>query len=103
MTTTTGSVPMRRSQVIERYFMEHRAKLIDLAAFLDRVERAEPDGDGDDFRMEAFAGAIAILTDGRGERAKRVLERFSDPTDEPIADAAGLKGAFGAWPGGAAP
>ena len=30
-----------RSAVIDRDFLEHRAKLIDLAAFLDRCERAE--------------------------------------------------------------
>ena len=39
--------------------MEHRAKLIDLAAFLDRIERAagEP-GQRDDFRMIAFRAAL---------------------------------------------
>ena len=31
---------MTRQQVLDLYFMENRAKLIDLAAFLDRVDRA---------------------------------------------------------------
>ena len=75
--------------------MDARHKLIDIAAFLDRVERA--DGDSD-FRMDAFRGAIKHLEDGGNDRAKDVLMAFSDPTPEPIAVAPG-KGACGAWPG----
>ena len=95
-----SSCPVPRSRVVEMYFMEHRAKLIDLAAFLDRLDRAEPDGDGDaeDFRIAAFRSALGILSDGRGSRAKRVLEHFSDHSTEPIDSAAGMKGAFGANP-----
>jgi hypothetical protein len=90
-----GSV-LTREKAVDMYFMEHRAKLIDVAAFLDRVDRA---GEGpDDFRMVAFRDAIKILSDGKPERARRVLELFSDPTDEAIAKAPG-KGATGAWPG----
>ena len=33
---------LTKGQVLDRYFLEHRAKLIDIAAFLDRVDRAEP-------------------------------------------------------------
>ena len=77
--------------------MEHRAKLIDIAAFLDRVDRSEPEGDGPDFRLTALTRALAILADGEGERAKRVLELFSDTTAEPIEKAPG-KGACGVWP-----
>ena len=39
MNNKPGSCPMSRSAVIDAYFLEHRAKLIDLAAFLDRVDR----------------------------------------------------------------
>jgi hypothetical protein len=92
---------MTRTQVVERYFMEHRAKLVDIAAFLDRVDRAAPDGaEGDDFRMAAFRAALAVLTEAEPGRAKRVLDLFSDHSTEPIESAAGLKGAFGADPGG---
>ena len=91
------SPPLNRTAVVDRYFMEHRAKLIDLAAYLDRVERAVPRGpeDAKDFRHEALVKAIAILTDGKPERARRVLEHFSDPSTEPIAKAP-MKGALGA-------
>lgn len=84
--------PADRARVTDLYFMEHRAKLIDVAAFLDRVDRA---GGEDDFRMRAFREALALLHDGRTERARRVLEHFSDHTDEPINEAPG-KGADGA-------
>ena len=92
------SCPAPRSRVIDLYFMEHRAKLLDVAAFLDRHDRAPDDLGHDDFRMEAFRRAAGILIDGRPQRASRVLELFSDPTEEPI-PAAGMQGAHGAYPG----
>ena len=75
--------------------MDARSKLIALAAFLDRVERAEGDAD---FRMDGLRNALAELNGPRVERAKRVLLALSDPTVEPIA-AATTKAACGAWPG----
>ena len=94
-----ATCPMGREQVIERYFLEHRAKLLDVAAFLDRVERAEGaevEEDVQDYRIRQMYEAIALLIDGDGERARRVLELLSDPTTEPIAAAPG-KGAAGAY------
>lgn len=85
--------PLTRAQVVDAYFMEHRARLLDVAAFLDRVDRA---GAGaDDFRLRAFRDALAVLQDGRPERARRILELLSDPSTEPVARA-GMKGALGA-------
>ena len=101
MSEQATTCPLSREQVIDRYFLEHRAKLIDIAAFLDRIDRATPAGDAsrEDFRVAAFRTALALLDDGRGSRARRVLEAFSDPTEQPLESAAGLKGAHGAWPG----
>lgn len=87
---------MTRQQVLDLYFMDARARLIDLAAFLDRVDRATGDAD---FRLAAFQKAMRELEDPGADRAKRVLLAFSDPTTDPIPVAAG-KGACGAWPGG---
>lgn len=84
---------MTRQQILDLYFMDARWKLIDLAAFMDRVERAEGK---DDFRMKAFREALQELGKSNADRANRVLLAFSDPTTEPIAAAAG-KGAVGAW------
>jgi hypothetical protein len=86
---------MTRPQVLDLYFMENRAKLIDLGAFIDRVERSTGE---EDFRMHAFRRALAELSKGDTEKAKRVLLSLSDPTTEPI-PAATTKAACGAWPG----
>jgi hypothetical protein len=84
---------MTRQQVLDLYFMDARSKLIDLAAFIDRVERA---AGGEDFRMTAFREALRELNSGGKEKARQVLLKFSDPTNEPVAKAPG-KGAVGAW------
>ena len=52
---TMAMTSMTRQKVLDQYFMDARHKLIDVAAFLDRVERAEGDAD---FRLDAFRDAI---------------------------------------------
>jgi hypothetical protein len=86
---------MDRAHVIDLYFAEARSKLIDLAAFLDRVERA---GGEDDFRMKSLRAAIRELESSGPEKTRNVLLVLSDPTKEPVA-AAGPKSAGGAWAG----
>ena len=86
---------MTRQQVLDLYFMDARSKLIDLAAFIDRVERA--DGE-DDFRMKALRTALKDLNSEGKEKAERVLLTLSDPTTEPIPTAT-TKAASGAFPG----
>ena len=98
MSNQAPTCPMTRQQVVDQYFLEHRAKMIDIAAFLDRVERAQPISDEEDFRVQAMKNALAALTDGQGDRARRVLDALSDPTTEPIPKSPG-KGASGAYPG----
>lgn len=111
-----GQDAMNYEQLVDRYFLEHRAKLLDIAAFLDRLDRpAMPASAGmgrttvatndtfstPDFRIAALRQAIALLIDGEGERARRVLELFSDPTTEPVDAAPGTPGgAAGAWKNG---
>ncbi|MGE3165729.1 MAG: hypothetical protein AB7O52_12535 [Planctomycetota bacterium] len=96
--------PPATAQVLDLYFLENRAKLLDVAAFLDRLDRARSH-DGTDFREAAFRSALEILVDGRSERARRILERLSDPTTAIPDSALGAKGASGAYrapaPGGA--
>ena len=86
---------MTRNELLDLYFMDARAKLIDLAAFLDRVDRGTDDAD---FRLAAFRSALKELDGGKPERARAVLVSLSDPTVEPIEKSPG-KGAVGAWPG----
>jgi hypothetical protein len=96
MTDLTYTCPMSRREVIDAYFLEHRAKLIDVASWLDRLDRARPESDDVDFREAAMRQAIGILTDGETHRAKRILELLSDHTDEIPQSAEGMKGAAGA-------
>ena len=77
------------------YFMEHRARLIDIAAYLDRVDRGQG-ADPGDFRDAAFRRALLILTDGESQRARRILELFSDESTDLPQSADGMKGASGA-------
>lgn len=86
---------MTRQQVLDLYFMEARARLIDVAAFLDRVDRAT---DESDFRLAGFKQALRELEGNDPQRAERVLLALSDPTTEPIPTAS-AKGACGTWPG----
>ena len=86
--------PIPPDEVIGRYFLEHRAKLLDIAAFLDRVERAG--GDDADFRIQAMHAALAQLGIQGADRARRVQLAFSDPSEDPI-DTAPMKGALGAY------
>lgn len=94
-----ASCPLTYAQIVDQYFLEHRAKLIDVAAFLDRLERAA-DGPAakDDFRVAALHEAILLLIDGEGERARRVLALLSDTTEAMPQSAEGMKGALGAAP-----
>jgi len=86
---------MKRLELLDLYFMEARSKLIDVAAFLDRLDRAEGEPD---FRLPAFQQALEQLKSGSSPRVERVLATLSDPTSDPI-PAATTKAACGAWPG----
>ena len=78
--------------------MDARSKLLDVAAFLDRVERHGQEGD---FRVQALEGVLPLLSRGETGRVRAILEALSDPTAEPI-PAATTQGAMGAWDGTAA-
>ena len=77
---------------VDLYFMEARAKLIDIAAFMDRVDR---EGGSDDFRYVAFQKALLQLD--AEKRAEGVLMELSDPTKE-LTPKANSKFACGAYP-----
>jgi len=85
---------MTRQKVLDLYFLDARHKLIEIAAFLDRIERA--DGK-DDFRLKAFRAALGKLSGSKKRKAKDVLLAFSDLTTKPI-DKATTKAACGAAP-----
>ena len=86
---------MTRQQVLDLYFVDARHRLIEIAAFLDRVDRAQGQAD---FRLSAFREALGELDKDEPGRARRVLLAFSDPTTAP-SPAATTKAACGAWAG----
>jgi hypothetical protein len=81
--------------LVDHGFMDARSKLLDLAAFLDRVERH---GQADDFRVCALREALPLLAAGSSGRVRAILESLSDTTQDPI-PAATTQGATGAWAG----
>lgn len=85
--------PPTSVNLVDLGFMDSRSKLIDLAAFLDRVQKAGQDGD---FRVQALKNALALLSQDKPQRAKDILLSFSDPSTEPIAKAT-MQGAIGAF------
>lgn len=81
-----------KKELLDLQFIDARHKLIDLAAFLDRIDRHPGD---DDYRFTALKAAIPVLLTDRPDRARGVLESLSDHSAE-IAPAAPFQGAFGA-------
>jgi hypothetical protein len=71
---------MSARQVLDREFLPLRAKLLELAAILDRIDRGEGDV-ADDSRRERIAAALAILESDQCNRAERLQLLFSLPYD----------------------
>lgn len=86
--------PPQPVSLVDLGFMDARFKLIDLAAFLDRVQHA---GQTEDFRVQALQHAISLLAMKEPNRAKEILLSLSDPSTEPI-EKATTQGAIGAAP-----
>lgn len=92
--------PLTAQEILDIYFLENRARLLDIASFLDRLDRArDAEGGGADFRREAFLRAVELLLEPGGKRTRDIQMSFSDHSRQPIASALGLK-AVGAWDGG---
>lgn len=85
-------IPSPQFSAVDQSFIDARARVIDVAAFLDRVQRY---GQDDDFRVQALKKAIAELSSTAPGRAERILLALSDPSLEPI-PAATMQGALGA-------
>ena len=94
-----GTSPLTQRELIAEYFMEHRVQVLELAAFLDRLDRArELDGE-DDFRMRSVQDALKTLVDDDvppAHRVQRVQMIFSDPRSE-LLDELDQKSAKGAY------
>ncbi len=74
-------IPLDAAEVLNREFLEIRARLLQIGASLDRLDRAEGSADTDP-RLEAIRRALAILADGQADRAERIQLLFSRPYDD---------------------
>ncbi len=72
---------MTASEVLDHEFLAVRMKLIDIAAVLDRIDRAE-DKATDDPRLEKISQGLKLLADDDGDRTKRLQMIFSLKYDE---------------------
>ncbi|MCE9605901.1 MAG: hypothetical protein K8U03_13475 [Planctomycetia bacterium] len=74
-------IPLTAPQILNRDFLEVRAKILELAACLDRLERA--DGSvTDDPRMKQIHQGLTALDAVGAKRAEQVQLLFSLPYDE---------------------
>ena len=92
-----GACPLTQQQLIDEYFIEHRTKILDIAAFLDRFDRASAHNAEEDFRIRAFRKAVAALLDSEnGGRMRAVQMLLSDPRTDLLPEL-DRKSAFGAY------
>ena len=96
MNTWEHTCLLSQQQLIDEYFMEVRAKLLDVAAFLDRLDRSVERNAEDDFRLVAMRQALRMLAAEAADRVSCLQMLFSDLTAEPLAEL-DRKSAFGAF------
>jgi hypothetical protein len=93
--TSPHPSPLSATALVDEYFIENRNRLIEVAAFLDRLDRADP-GITSDFRVRALADAIAVLAGNSPTRVQDIQMLMSDRRTEPL-PALDRKGAVGAY------
>jgi hypothetical protein len=92
-----STCPLTQRELVEEYFIEHRTKILDIAAFLDRLDRARERDAEEDFRVVAFRNALAaLLEDGDTSRMFHVQMLLSDPNTD-LLERLDRKSAFGAY------
>jgi hypothetical protein len=86
-------------ETIDEYFIENRNRLLEIAAFLDRLDRTRDTAAESDFRMRGFREALAVLSEGSFPRVEQIQMLFSDPTEEPLEalDQKSARGAYDRW------
>lgn len=70
-----------QAEVMNRDFLETRAKILELAASLDRLDRAERAGGNEQRRAMLREGLEALLKEnpGRAEAVQRIFSLEYDP------------------------
>lgn len=74
--------PLPASQALDAYFLEARARLLDLAAILDRIDRGADSGRAaDDPRLARIRQAVEVLSRPGADRAAAIQQVFSREYD----------------------
>ena len=70
--------PLPAPKVLDQFFLEARARLLDLAAILDRIQRGpEAITVAKDPRLARIRKALEVLGDQPSDRAERLQKIFS--------------------------
>lgn len=75
------SAPAAAPEVLNREFLEIRAKILEVAAALDRIDRADGSVEADE-RFRRVKRSLAALAETSHGRAERVQLIFSLPYEE---------------------
>jgi hypothetical protein len=79
---TALAPPKKAGELLDLYFLQARSALLETAAILDRIRRAQGGTEAfDDPRLRNLMAACDLLKDGKGDRAERFLRLFSDPVE----------------------
>ncbi len=92
----TTQSPLSAKELADEYFIENRNRLLEIAAFLDRLDRVDPERRLRDFRLRALADALAVLAGRSPNYVMQIQMLLSDPTSDPI-PALDRKSAQGAY------
>ena len=89
--------PMSGEEILDTYFLENRARILELAAFLDRIDRSRESLKArQDYRYRSLVKALEMLGGPQRKKTALIQMLFSDRSGEPIKSAEGLK-ATRAW------
>ena len=101
-----GVIPSPKTgrELVDEYFIENRTRLLEIAAFLDRLDRSDPSLVERDYRVRAFRDALRLLeappsAGAPQTRVERIQHLLSDPTTEPLEklDTKSARGAYDRW------
>lgn len=101
--------PKTGRELVDEYFIENRTRVLEIAAFLDRLDRVDPALAERDFRVRAIREALAVLGGAPAEpdaaggvdatRVTRIQMLLSDPSTELLErlDQKSARGAHDRW------